>query len=46
LELERCFIFRVPWIDDRGEAHVNIVLCSSSVMCQIHAGVVFGFTHP
>jgi glutamate dehydrogenase (NADP+) len=23
LEPERCFIFRVPWIDDRGEAHVN-----------------------
>lgn len=23
LEPERCFIFRVPWVDDRGEAHVN-----------------------
>lgn len=23
LEPERCFIFRVPWLDDRGEAHVN-----------------------
>lgn len=23
MEPERCFIFRVPWIDDRGEAHVN-----------------------
>ncbi|KAM0873635.1 hypothetical protein ACQ4PT_037929 [Festuca glaucescens] len=23
LEPERCFVFRVPWIDDRGEAHVN-----------------------
>ncbi|CAM0881349.1 unnamed protein product [Alopecurus aequalis] len=23
LEPERCFIFRVPWVDDKGEAHVN-----------------------
>jgi glutamate dehydrogenase (NADP+) len=23
LEPERCFIFRVPWVDDRGEPHVN-----------------------
>ncbi|KAK1665095.1 hypothetical protein QYE76_053254 [Lolium multiflorum] len=23
LEPERCFVFRVPWIDDRGESHVN-----------------------
>uniref|UniRef100_A0A0D9V206 glutamate dehydrogenase (NADP(+)) n=1 Tax=Leersia perrieri TaxID=77586 RepID=A0A0D9V206_9ORYZ len=23
LEPERCFIFRVPWVDDRGETHVN-----------------------
>jgi glutamate dehydrogenase (NADP+) len=23
LEAERCIIFRVPWVDDRGEMHVN-----------------------
>ena len=23
LEPERMIIFRVPWVDDRGEAHVN-----------------------